>query len=275
MIFLAVLFAAVSGFLWPSDHRSAVRRYTALVPNHAHRTPTATHGSMGTAPLRSRPPPPVKQPQETPGPVPHRGRREVLTRHGAVLLSGTMCAVLLGGPFGVLAGIAAAVAVARVLGRLESTDQRRRKARLVADLPVAIDLLAACLQGGTPWSDAVEAVARAIGGPLGAELERVAVQIRLGVDPSTAWLGLADEPTLAPLARTAVRAVNSGAAIAPTLTRLARDQRRAARAEAMARARTAGIRVLAPLGLCFLPAFVLLGIVPTIAGIASTLLLPW
>ncbi|WP_285495716.1 type II secretion system F family protein [Actinomadura sp. NBRC 104425] len=192
-----------------------------------------------------------------------------------MLLSGTVCAVVLGGLVGVLAGIAVAVAVARVLGRLEDTDQRRRKARLVADLPVAIDLLAACLQGGTPWSDAVEAVARAIGGPLGADLQRIAVQIRLGVDPSAAWYGLADEPTLAPLARTAVRAVNSGAAIAPTLTRLARDQRREARAEAMARARTAGIRVLAPLGLCFLPAFVLLGIVPTIAGIASTLLLPW
>lgn len=66
-----------------------------------------------------------------------------------------------------------------------------------------------------------------------------------------------------------------GAALAPSLSRLARDQRRVARSAAAARARAAGIRALAPLGLCFLPAFILLGVVPAIAGIASTLLLPW
>jgi hypothetical protein len=32
---------------------------------------------------------------------------------------------------------------------------------------------------------------------------------------------------------------------------------------------------LAPLGACFLPGFVLLGVVPAIASIASTILLPW
>ncbi|WP_235959423.1 type II secretion system F family protein [Actinomadura macrotermitis] len=153
-------------------------------------------------------------------------------------------------------------------------ETRRRRARLVADLPVGVDLLAACLRGGTPWSEAVEAVAEAVGGPLGEDLHGVAVRIRLGVDPAVAWLALADEPMLAPLARTAVRATRSGAALAPTLARLARDQRRTAGAAAAARARAAGIRALVPLGLCFLPAFVLLGVVPAIAGMASTFLTP-
>ena len=119
------------------------------------------------------------------------------------------------------------------------------------------------------------AVADAVGGPLGDELTAVAVQIRLGADPAEAWLALTREPMLAPLARTAVRASSTGAALAPSLGRLARDQRRVARTEAAARARAAGIRALAPLGLCFLPAFVLLGVVPAIAGIAATILLPW
>ncbi|WP_245666250.1 type II secretion system F family protein [Actinomadura latina] len=160
-------------------------------------------------------------------------------------------------------------------GRVGSAERRRRRGRLIADLPVAVDLLAACLRGGAPWHDAVAAVAEAVGGPLGDELRAVSVQIRLGADPAEAWLALTSEPMLAPLARTAVRAESTGAALAPSLSRLARDQRRVARTAAAARARAAGIRALAPLGLCFLPAFVLLGVVPAIAGIAATILLPW
>ncbi|WP_285700380.1 type II secretion system F family protein [Actinomadura sp. NBRC 104412] len=169
----------------------------------------------------------------------------------------------------------AAAAVSRSFTRLGQAERKRRDARRIADLPIAVDLLAACLRGGTPWSEAVEAVAEAVGGPLGEELQEVAVQIRLGADPVTAWLALAEEPTLAPLARTAVRAVQSGAPPAVPLSRLARDQRRTARSAAAARARTAGIKALLPLGACFLPAFVLLGIVPAIAGIARSLLIPW
>ncbi|MGI5324406.1 type II secretion system F family protein [Actinomadura nitritigenes] len=190
-------------------------------------------------------------------------------------MAGVLCWVAFGGLMGGALGVVVAAAVRYSFGRLGSADQRRRQARLIADLPVAVDLLAACLRGGAPWHDAVEAVADAVGGPLGEELHGVAVQIRLGADPVDAWLALTEEPILAPLARTAVRAVSSGAALAPSLGRLARDQRRVARTAAAARARAAGVRALAPLGLCFLPAFVLLGVVPAIAGIASTILLPW
>ncbi|WP_285915547.1 type II secretion system F family protein [Actinomadura opuntiae] len=198
-----------------------------------------------------------------------------MLRRAASLAAGVMCWVTFGWPVGAVIGVAVAVAVWYSFGRLGSADRRRRRARLIADLPVAVDLLAACLRGGAPWHDAVEAVADAVGGPLGDELRGVAVQIRLGADPVEAWLALTAEPSLAPLARTAVRAVSSGAALAPSLGRLARDQRRVARTAAAERARAAGIRALAPLGLCFLPAFVLLGVVPAIAGIASTILLPW
>ncbi|WP_131735672.1 type II secretion system F family protein [Actinomadura roseirufa] len=202
------------------------------------------------------------------------GRRDVILRRAASTATGLLCFVVVGGPVGGVMGLLAGLAVRYSFTRLGSAERQRRRARLVADLPVAIDLLAACLRGGAPWRGAVEAVAEAVGGPLGDELHAVAVQIRLGADPTEAWLALAKEPTLAPLARTAVRAASTGAALAPSLGRLARDQRRVARTAAATRARSAGIRALAPLGLCFLPAFVLLGIVPAIAGIASTLLLP-
>ncbi|MWK35376.1 type II secretion system F family protein [Actinomadura sp. J1-007] len=204
-----------------------------------------------------------------------KGGRELLLRRTAAVAVGALCVIVLGGLTGWTVGGVAAFVVWRSFGRLGRAEQRRRQARLVADLPVAVDLLAACLRGGTPWAEAVEAVATAVGGPLGDELKGVATQIRLGADPAAAWLTLADEPMLAPLARTAVRAASSGSGLAPSLARLARDQRRTARTSAEKRARAAGVRAIAPLGLCFLPAFVLLGLVPAIAGIAATLFVPW
>ena len=204
-----------------------------------------------------------------------RGKgRDARTRWAVGGLAGFVCALLVGGPMGWVAGALVAIGCVRVLSRLEPRAVRLRRARIIAELPIAIDLLAACLRGGGAWHDSVEAVADAVGGPLGDDLARVAARIRLGADPAQEWLSLRSDPTLAPLGRAAARAATGGAPLAATLARLARDQRRTARAAASARARTAGVRAVAPLGLCFLPAFVLLGIVPAVAGIAANVLLP-
>jgi Flp pilus assembly protein TadB len=201
--------------------------------------------------------------------------RDARTRWAVAGLAGFVSALLIGGPVGWTAGLLVTVGCARVLSRLEPRATRLRRARIIAELPMAIDLLAACLRGGGAWHESVEAVADAVGGPLGSELTRVAARIRLGADPAEEWLGLATrDPVLAPLGRAAARAATGGAPVAATLARLARDQRRTARAAASARARTAGVRAVAPLGLCFLPAFILLGIVPAVAGIAANVLLP-
>ncbi|WP_324278641.1 hypothetical protein [Blastococcus brunescens] len=64
----------------------------------------------------------------------------------------------------------------------------------------------------------------------------------------------------------------SGAAAAPALRALAADGRSAARSATEAAVRRAGVWVLAPLGLCFLPAFVCLGVVPLVLGLAGDLL---
>ncbi|MCW2777557.1 MAG: hypothetical protein JWN17_1282, partial [Frankiales bacterium] len=56
------------------------------------------------------------------------------------------------------------------------------------------------------------------------------------------------------------------------VARLAADARAEARSAAEQRARRAGVLAVAPLGLCFLPAFVLLGVVPVVVGLAGPLL---
>jgi pilus assembly protein TadC len=57
--------------------------------------------------------------------------------------------------------------------------------------------------------------------------------------------------------------------VVPGLRSLAADARAAARVDTEAAVRRAGVWVLAPLGACFLPAFVCLGVIPLVLGIAG------
>jgi Flp pilus assembly protein TadB len=175
---------------------------------------------------------------------------------------------------GVVLGAVLAGAVIAVASRREPTEARRRRERMAADLPFAADLMAACLRAGQPLVRAVETAATAVGGPLGARLASVGAQVRLGAAQETAWSELEEDIVLAPLARTMIRAVQSGAPVGDVLTRLADDARLAARTTSSAAARRVGVQAVAPLGLCFLPAFVFLGIIPVVAGLAAQVLAP-
>ena len=154
----------------------------------------------------------------------------------------------------------------RFLSRLEPTAVRRRRLRIIADLPLAVDLAVVCLEAGRPVGPTVSVVAAAIGGPLGQELGRVGSRMQLGADPAVVWADTGRDPALGPLARAVVRALDTGAPLAGSLTRLADDLRAERRASVDETARRVAVRSAGPLGLCFLPAFVLVGIVPTIIG---------
>lgn len=186
--------------------------------------------------------------------------------------AGLAVAILVGGATGLLAGAVLAALLHRWLAGLEPASVRNRRLRLAADLPGCADLMAACLLAGSPAADAVEIVAEAIGGPLADELRTVVATLRLGGDPASSWLALARDPALAPLARAWARALDTGAPLAQAMARLADEQREIRRWRAEADARRAGITATAPLGACFLPAFILIGIVPAVAGIATGLL---
>lgn len=186
--------------------------------------------------------------------------------------AGAVVVVVLGGVTGALTGLGVVVAAGRLLGRREASQQKARRRALAADLPLAADLLAACLRAGQPPDRALGVVADALDGPLGSELGVVAANLRMGADPSAAWADLRAEPVLAPLARAMARSADSGAPVAAWLDDLADDARRAARMHAVQNARTVGVRAVLPLGLCFLPAFVLLGVVPVVAGAVGALL---
>jgi Flp pilus assembly protein TadB len=138
-------------------------------------------------------------------------------------------------------------------------------------LPLALDLVAAALRAGQPFAGALEAAAPAAPAADAAQLRNVAALLRLGADPPEAWAA-ADGGRLSELSRIAARSSVSGARLADACAQYAVRLRRAAVAADEARAQRAGVLCAAPLAICFLPAFVCIGVVPTIAGLAESAL---
>jgi Flp pilus assembly protein TadB len=139
----------------------------------------------------------------------------------------------------------------------------------------AWDLMAACLSAGLPVPPAARAAAEALPGPAGAALRRAAELLALGADPQQAWQPALECPDTARLARVARRSGRSGAALAAALGALATEVRAGAREGSEARAQRAGVLITGPLGLCFLPAFLVIGVVPVVVGLAGQLVAQW
>ncbi len=192
-------------------------------------------------------------------------------RLGAAL-AGIAVAVVVGGVTGVFLGLLAGAAADRLLRRIEPRAARERRLRETADLPLAADLLAAALRAGAPVDRSVLAVSEALGGPLADRLGRVGRTLRLGGSPGEAWAHLEGVTGAEPVVAAAVRSSNSGAALARALTRLADDLRAERSTSAEAAARRAGVLIVLPLGLCFLPAFILAGLVPVIVAVLGDVL---
>lgn len=178
---------------------------------------------------------------------------------------------VLGGVIGLAIGVLGGALAWRALGRLESPASIRRRRELERDLPTAVHLLGACLTAGAAMTSALSTVAAAMPGAVGDELALVQRRLHWGVDPASVWRAI--EGPLEPLGRNMARAHESGSSVRQAVARLAEDLRSDTRARAEARARTIEVRAAAPLGLCFLPAFVLLGVVPMTVGIFSSLAL--
>lgn len=188
----------------------------------------------------------------------------------AMLLVAVACVVILGVPFGLLlAGVAVPV-TGRTIARLESSAGRRRRLQIVRQLPAAVDLLIGVLDAGRPPAEAFAVVGRAMSDPLGAEFVVVADRLAVAGDEQAVWESLRSRPEFAALGRSFGRANRSGMPVGKVLARLAEDLRRERSATATQRARSVAVATAAPLGLCFLPAFFLIGIVPTLIGAFSS-----
>jgi pilus assembly protein TadC len=195
-------------------------------------------------------------------------------RWAPVIAAGLGATVLLGGVLGALAGAVAGLAVRAWLARRQAaSDGSAPGAGLdPADLPLCADLMAACLAAGATPGEAAGAVGRCLGGPLGAALIRAQAELRLGGDPAECWDRFGRVPEARAMGRCLARASTTGSAPVAEMSRLAADYRAARARSALALARRAAVLATAPLGVCFLPAFLLVGVAPVVMGLAGAVL---
>ena len=214
-------------------------------------------------------------------------------RRALVVTSGALAvAVLLRWPwwFGLTVAGAAAVATLRMPERRSSGDRSKDHHRLA----VHADLVAACLDAGMSIGAALTAVAPAsstssastwtataaakvrdspsatLSDPI-VLLDGVAALLMLGLDPASAWASVQHHPDLALLAAAAGRSSAGGAKLADAVREHAAHLRVAVTDAGERAAGRAGVAMTAPLGLCFLPAFLCLGLAPVVVGLLSTL----
>ncbi|WP_030342614.1 type II secretion system F family protein [Streptomyces sp. NRRL S-1022] len=179
--------------------------------------------------------------------------------------------VLVGGVTGCLLGLGVGAALWRWRARQASAGEQEviDTAGAARQLPLAADLLAACIAAGAAPVIAAQAVGEALGGPVGQALARGAAEVRLGGEPARAWRSLAALPGADALARLLERADESGMPAVGPVSRLASDARAEWARTATARARRAAVLISAPVGLCFLPAFIAVGVLPVVIGLAD------
>ncbi|GAY09298.1 type II secretion system F family protein [Pseudonocardia sp. N23] len=219
-----------------------------------------------------------------------RTRLRLLYRSAPVLLAAPTPATLRRG-WTVTGGVAVGALAAAVGGAVAGVTlgalvtgafvvlARRARAADAGESPAELaggwELLAVCLDAGLPLPTAVDATALRLSGPAGRDLRRVAGLLELGADPVEAWQSAAARPALAVFSRAARRSAATGSGIA----HVARTEAVRLRGElvdtARARAQRAAVTITGPLGLCFLPAFLVLGIAPVVVGLAGDALALW
>ena len=184
----------------------------------------------------------------------------------AAAAAGWAAALLVGWPVGLVAGPAVFASAKALLRRLVAQAQRPAPIRVNA---FAAELVATCLDAGATPAAALEAAGTNLGGSLGSALARAGGALATGATVAEALPG--DGP-LAPLAAVFRRSAQTGSAMSEQLVGIAAQLRADEQYERLAKAHRVGVLSALPLGLCMLPAFLLLAVVPAVIGLGSGLL---
>lgn len=236
MLVFALCCAAASGWLWVNPGRGRRRSQSAVA-------------------ARATGPPPLSVLVES-----------ATARACLCVVAVGLLGQLLDGTLGVVVGAPAGLVLSLWVGRLEPPSVARAREEVDRDFPLVLELLAACASVGRAPQESLPVVGRAVGGALGRRLDEVTMRLALGADPVAEWRRVSRDPQLCELGRTMLRSAEYGAPLADGLTRLAQDRRRERRTQTQMRARSVGVKAAGPLAACFLPAFMLIGVVPTVAG---------
>jgi len=198
-------------------------------------------------------------------PIPSRLAQPVFLL--GLLAGGGLGWLIFGGGLGPVIGAGAGFAAAWWASRLTPSSETRQQRRLARDFPITLGFMAFVVQSGAPLRLATEAVSEVADELNAQRLRGVIARCDVGFTDGEAWRTLADDPVWGELSRELARCVDTGAATAAVLKSTAAQASQAADADAIAQARTIGVTSTLPLVCCFLPAFLLVGVVPIIGGL--------
>ncbi|MHB1063677.1 MAG: type II secretion system F family protein [Georgenia sp.] len=156
---------------------------------------------------------------------------------------------------------------------------RRRSVLGEIDTAVLLDLADAALAAGASVPGTLQALGHALEGTVaspapgrqgsGGALRQAGTALLLGAPWDEAWAGA--PAVLAPLADALEPAWADGVAPGPLVRRAADTVRAGRHGQAQEAAARLGVWLVLPLGICFLPAFVLLGIIPVVLAVGGGL----
>jgi hypothetical protein len=136
-------------------------------------------------------------------------------------------------------------------------------------VPESLELVALALLGGGSLAGAVARVATVVPGTVGRELAEVGARLQSGRSEDEAWDAAGEH--WAPARRSLQLADSAGVPPGQALIRSAQDLRRDAVADVEVAAARLGVRLVVPLGLAYLPAFVLTTVLPVVLALTRDL----
>ena len=169
-------------------------------------------------------------------------------------------------PIGLLASPGVFLGSRSLLRRLTAAP---RKIRPEPGMAMCADLLAACLEAGAVPANALLATGACLPDPLGARVTEAGLAL---ADGATVEEALPETGVLAPIAAVFRRSSRTGSSMTDQLIAVGEQLRTDDQFSRLERAHRVGVLSALPLGLCMLPAFLLLAVVPAVVGLGSGLL---
>ncbi len=169
------------------------------------------------------------------------------------------------GALGIL-GLAGGIFTYLFLGRLETSSAKVARLEKLRQLPTTLDLLAAVLEAGTPMREALRLVVEFSSSVISADLAKVQAQIQVGISDVESWRTLSGDEIWGDVAADIARSAQFGTPVAQILRIHSETLRQEAREQGLAEAKAVGVKSALPLICCFLPAFILVGVIPILAS---------
>lgn len=148
------------------------------------------------------------------------------------------------------------------------TTRPELKAASSSEILGALEIIQLGLSSGMTISDALEHSQKHSPSAAAQELARGLNQFRIGFPLARGLEQIAiDNPGWRSISDTLITSLNSGNPVIDQLSDVAFILQSSIDTEKLKRIKSVAVKSVLPLGLCFLPAFILLGVIPVIAGL--------